>query len=95
MSPTCPTCEFKNIQLVKEHVAEFTYSPTNCKKTYRVIVLWKDLRVKSGQLHLFDDVNCFFYITNDWEIPAEEIVLKANAATRRTTSSSSRAACRP
>lgn len=72
------TREFKNIQLVKEHVAEFTYSPCNCKKTYRVIVLWKDLKVKSGQLHLFDDVNCFFYITNDWETPAEEIVLKAN-----------------
>lgn len=72
------TREFKNIQLVKEYVAEFAYSPTKCKKSYRVIVVWKDLKVKSGQLHLFDDVRCFFYITNDWKTPAEEIVFKAN-----------------
>jgi hypothetical protein len=70
--------QFENIQLVKEHVAEFAYSPTKCKKTYRVIVVWKDLQISRGQLRLFDDVKCFFYITNDWETPAAEIVFKAN-----------------
>ena len=70
--------EFENIQLVKEYVAEFAYSPTKCKKSYRVVVVWKDLEVTRGQLWLFDDVRCFFYITNDRESSAEQIVFKAN-----------------
>jgi hypothetical protein len=70
--------EFENIELVKEYVAEFDYSPTWCKNTYRMIVVWKDLAIHRGQLRLFDDVKCFFYITNDREAPAEEIVFKAN-----------------
>ena len=32
----------------------------------------------AGQKRLFDDARCFFYITNDWEKPAEEIVFEAN-----------------
>ena len=70
--------EFKNIRLAKEYVAEFKYSPTLCKKTYRVVVVWKDLEVTQGQKKLFDDSKCFFYITNDWEAPAEAIVFEAN-----------------
>ena len=70
--------EFTNIRLVKEYVAEFDYSPTLCKKTYRVVVVWKDLEVSRGQRKLFDDSKCFFYITNDREAPAEEIVFDAN-----------------
>jgi hypothetical protein len=70
--------EFKNIRLVKEYVAEFSYQPAKCRKTYRVVVVWKDLEVNQGQQKLFDDDCCFFYITNDWETPAEEIVFKAN-----------------
>ncbi len=31
-----------------------------------------------GQCKLFDDSRCFFYITNDWETPAKEIVFQAN-----------------
>jgi len=34
--------------------------------------------VTEGQRHLFDDSRCFFYITNDWEHSAEEIVFSAN-----------------
>ena len=70
--------EFDDIRLVKEYVAEFAYRPTKCKTTYRVVVLWKDLEVHRGQLKLFDDTRCFFYITNDWETPAEEMVFTAN-----------------
>jgi hypothetical protein len=71
--------EFENIRLADEHVAEFAYSPTLCKKTYRAVVVWKDLEIHKGQLKLFDDAKCFFYLTNDWETPAEEIVFEANA----------------
>jgi hypothetical protein len=70
--------EFEDIRLVKEHVAEFRYRPAKCKKTYRVVVVWKELDVYQGQKRLFDDSRCFFYITNDWEKPAEEIVFEAN-----------------
>ena len=70
--------EFTNIRLVKEYVAEFKYSPALCKKTYRVVVVRKDLEVTQGQKKLFDDSKCFFYITNDWEASAEEIVFDAN-----------------
>ena len=40
--------------------------------------VWKDLKVMQGQQWLFDDTKGFFYITNDWETPAEEIVSLAN-----------------
>ena len=70
--------EFTNIRLVKEYVAEFKYRPTLCKKTYRVVVVWKDLEVSQGQKKLFDDSKCFFYITNDWDSPPEAIVFEAN-----------------
>ena len=70
--------EFEDIRLVKEHVAEFRYRPVKCKRVYRVVVVWKELDVYRGQKKLFDDARCFFYITNDWEKPAEEIVFEAN-----------------
>jgi hypothetical protein len=70
--------EFEDIRLVKEHVAEFRYRPAHCTRDYRVVVVWKDLEVHKGQQKLFDDALCFFYITNDWEQPAEAIVFEAN-----------------
>jgi hypothetical protein len=70
--------EFEDIRLVKEHVAEFRYRPVKCKKAYRVVVVWKDLDIYQGQKKLFDDERCFFYITNDEEKTAAEIVFDAN-----------------
>jgi hypothetical protein len=69
---------FEDIRLVKEHVAEFRYRPVKCKRAYRVVVVWKELDVYQGQKRLFDDARCFFYITNDEEKTAEEIVFDAN-----------------
>ena len=70
--------EYQNIRLVCEHVAEFDYSPTACRKTYRVIVLRKNLSVERGERVLFDDVRYFFYITNDPVASPAEIVAWAN-----------------
>lgn len=70
--------EFENIRLADEYVAEFSYRPAKCRKTYRVVVVWKELEVHKGQKKLFDDDRCFFYITNDWESSAEDIVFGAN-----------------
>lgn len=69
--------KYQNIRLVKEYVAEFTYSPSKCRRKYRVVVIWKDLEVRKGQRKLFDTERCHFYITNDWNNSQERIVLKA------------------
>ena len=69
---------YKNTRLVCEHVQEFTYRPARCRKTYRIVVLRKNLSVEKGELVLFDDIRYFFYITNDWKMSKEEIVFSAN-----------------
>jgi len=70
--------EFKNIRLRSEDVAEFEYTPTKCTKSYRVVVVRKNLSVEKGESVLFDDVLYFFYITNDLSTPTDEIVFLAN-----------------
>ena len=70
--------EFENIRLDSEHVAEFAYSPTHCRKTYRMIVLRKNLTISKGEQRLFDKVRYFFYLTNDTAAPAWQIVREAN-----------------
>ena len=69
---------FKNIRTVSEHVAEFDYRPGKCKKTYRVVVLRKNLTVEQGDLALFDDIRYFFYITNDRTMTPQEVVYFSN-----------------
>ena len=59
---------YRNLQLEQEHVAELAYQPRKCKKTYRMIVLRKTIRVTAGQLRLADEVRYHFYVTN---LPAE------------------------
>jgi hypothetical protein len=70
--------EFKNIRLQSEQVAEFDYQPVHCSKSYRMVVVRKNLTVEKGEDRLFDDVRYFFYITNDRVKTAAEIVLFAN-----------------
>ena len=68
---------YNNIRQEEEWVAQFEYRPTVCKKTYRVVVVRKDLS-KTQQGRLFADCRYFFFITNDWESSATQIVLLAN-----------------
>jgi hypothetical protein len=70
--------EFKNIRLESEQVAEFEYRPTGCRKDYRMVVVRKNLSVEKGEAVLFADIRYFFYITNDREGTAAEVVLFAN-----------------
>lgn len=70
--------EFENIRLQKEHVAEFDYCPTWCKKTYRIVVLRKTLSVERGQRLLFPRTDYFFYISNDRKSSAAALVFEAN-----------------
>lgn len=70
--------EFKNIRLQSEDVAEFDYRPTSCKKTYRMVVVRKNLSIEKGERRLFDEVRYFFYVTNDRKMAKAEVVFFAN-----------------
>jgi hypothetical protein len=70
--------EYKNIVLRSEEVAEFAYRPTACHKTYRMVVVRKNLSVEKGENVLFDKIVYFFYITNDRESTAQEVVFSCN-----------------
>lgn len=69
---------YKNIRLISEDVASFSYSPTRCQQSYRMVVVRKNLSVEQGEEVLFDDIRYFFYITNDEEAAASAIVYEAN-----------------
>jgi hypothetical protein len=69
---------YRNIRLDSEDVAEFQYRPGACRRPYRVVAVRKNLSVERGEWVLFDDVRYFFYITNDLDTPANELVLLAN-----------------
>jgi hypothetical protein len=70
--------DFENIRLKSEDVAEFLYSPAACQKTYRMVVVRKNLSITKGETVLFPEERYFFYLTNDWDTSAEQLVLKAN-----------------
>jgi len=70
--------EFENIRLQSEEVAEFDYAPRNCRRSYRVVVVRKNLSVEKGESVLFDDVRYYFYITNIRTQTALSIVRSAN-----------------
>ena len=69
---------FKNIILNSEDVAEFEYTPVVCKKSYRMVVIRKNLTIAKGEERLFDDIRYFFYLTNNRVSSVAEIVHEAN-----------------
>ena len=70
--------QFDNIRLNGEEVAEFAYRPTACSKTYRMVVVRKNLSRRKGEKMLFDEIRYFFYITNEWVLERDAIVFEAN-----------------
>jgi hypothetical protein len=71
--------QFEDQRLESEWVAEVEYRPTACKKAFRLVMLRKNIAVERGQQRLFDQVRYFFYLTNDADAAADELVFKANA----------------
>lgn len=69
---------FKDIRLVDEEIAEKEYRPYACKKTYRLVIVRKNLSIEQRGERLFADYRYFFYLTNDRHRSAEEIVFSAN-----------------
>jgi hypothetical protein len=69
---------YRNLRLNSEDVSEFTYQPGACRRPYRVVVVRKNISVERGEWVLFDDLRYFFFLTNDLDTPAAELVLLAN-----------------
>jgi hypothetical protein len=67
---------FKNVRTVASDVTEFLYRPKNCKTDYRVVALRKDLNI-SGANTFFAHFRYFFYITNDFELTADQVINEA------------------
>jgi hypothetical protein len=71
--------EFTDVRLLSEDVAEFEYRPTACRRTYRMVVVRKNLlKDDPKQGRLIRDYRYFFYITNDRQSPPAEVVYSAN-----------------
>ena len=70
--------EFKNLRLEAEAVAEFAYQPVACAQPYRMVVVRKNISVEQGDQRLFDEIRYFFYLTNDRETSAADVVFLAN-----------------
>jgi hypothetical protein len=69
---------YQNFVLQWEDVAQIEYRPGACRKSYRMIVLRKNISVEKGQEKLFEEYRYFFYITNDRGSTDEQIVFSAN-----------------
>lgn len=66
------------LRLLFEEVAEFDYRPSQCKKTYRMVVLKKHIAVSKGETLEKIEIRYLFYITNDRKKSPEEIVYFSN-----------------
>jgi hypothetical protein len=70
---------YENKRLTAEWVAEVPYSPTDCRETYRLVIVCKELEV-TKQGRLFDDCIYFFYLTNESyeSLDTNEVVYGSN-----------------
>jgi len=69
---------WKNFVLKAEHITEFAYQPGKCRRPYRMIVLRKKIDEKHGQKVMFEHYRYFFYVTNDPDMTAEQVVRESN-----------------
>jgi hypothetical protein len=68
---------YKTLRQAAEDVVEFSYRPGNCKRDYRVVALRKNISVERGENVLFSEYRYFFYITNDPDMTADEVINEA------------------
>ncbi len=70
---------YKNKRLAAEWVTEVPYRPTDCKRTYRLVIVCKELEV-TEQGRLFDDCMYFFYLTNETkrDLKTNDVVYGSN-----------------
>jgi hypothetical protein len=69
---------YTNQRLLSEDVAEIAYQPGNCKQSYRMVVVRKNISVEKGEVTFLPMIRYFFYITNNYNVSREQIVFAAN-----------------
>lgn len=70
--------EYVNQRLVAEDLAEFDHQPARAKKSYRIVVLRKQILEERGQRNLGTIYRYFFYVTNDRALSQEQVVAESN-----------------
>jgi hypothetical protein len=68
---------YKVLRQTAQDVVEFAYRPGNCQRDYRVVALRKNISVERGENVLFCEYRYFFYITNDRDLTADEVINQA------------------
>jgi hypothetical protein len=86
---------YENQILQGESYAEFEYQPAACDRSYRMVVVRKDIKVMRGQQHLFDKQKYFFYITNESPaaVLAREVIRHGNKRCNQENTISQGKAC--
>jgi hypothetical protein len=69
---------FENLRLQGEEVAELSYQPVACNRSYRLVLVRKHIAHQQSQALLFEEIRYFCYLTNDWESTPAEVVCTAN-----------------
>jgi len=69
---------YLNLELNYEDVAEFEYQPSKCSRSYRVVVVRKNISKSRGENVLLDEIRYLFYITTRTDLSAPEVVRCAN-----------------
>ena len=69
--------DYKVLRQTAEDVVEFSYRPGKCQRDYRVVALRKNISVERGENVLFNQYRYFFYITNDPDMTADEVINEA------------------
>jgi hypothetical protein len=69
---------YENKVLIGEDIAEVEYQPRKCSRSYRLIIVRKNISVQKGEQVLFDEIRYLFYITNRVDYTGEQIVSLAN-----------------
>jgi hypothetical protein len=70
---------YRNLTLEHEDVAMVDYRPVACERSYRLTILRKTITVKKGQELLLPETRYYFYLSNDCDASASEIVFESNA----------------
>lgn len=73
-------CErgYRNLRLNHEEVADFEYTPGKCSRSYRIVVVRKNISEMKGEDVLFDHIRYLFYITTYEDLSKTEVVYRAN-----------------
>jgi hypothetical protein len=68
---------YKVLRQTAQDVVEFAYRPGSCDRDYSVVALRKNISVERGENVLFSEYRYFFYITNDHDLTADEVINQA------------------